>query len=185
MNHRIVVLIPYFGSWPRWFPLFLETCRHNRQIDWVFFTDIEPPARQLPNLSFRRLSLSELNRRAEDRLGVPVNIATPFKVCDFRPAFAQLFAEAIVGYDFWGWGDIDVLYGDLAYFLTDDVLANTDAFSCRDGFLAGEFSLLRNRPLMNGLYRESKDYQRVFASAKNYNFSEFNFFKDRPGYASF
>ncbi len=180
MNHRIVVLIPYFGAWPRWFDLYLETIRHNPQVDWIFFTDIAPPALDLPNLSFQPLSLTELNVLAQERLGVPVDIASPFKVCDFRPAFGHLFEEYLAGYDFWGWGDIDVLYGNLSSFLADDVLADTDAFSCRDGFLAGEFSLLRNTPMMKSLYRESKDYRRVFASAKNFNFSEFNFFTDRP-----
>src|SRR5262245_20614408 len=26
---RILILILHFGSWPEWFPLFLETCRWN------------------------------------------------------------------------------------------------------------------------------------------------------------
>ncbi len=37
-------VIPYFGNWPFWFPFFLESCRANPSINWIFHTDCGIPA---------------------------------------------------------------------------------------------------------------------------------------------
>jgi hypothetical protein len=45
---RIRILIPYFGAWPPWMGLFLESCRANPSIDWLLLGDCGPLDADLP-----------------------------------------------------------------------------------------------------------------------------------------
>lgn len=176
---RICVIVPYFGQWPRWFPVFLETCRHNSSIDWMFFTDLTPPAGAPSNVIFKPLTFEEFGRLAARQLNVQVNVTRPYKICDFKPTFGEIFREHLEDYDFWCYGDVDVYFGNVRHFLTEALLARYDVISCRAGFLAGEFTVLRNTTSTNRLFRESADFEKVFTSDKGYAFDEYGFFKDR------
>jgi len=84
----------------------------------------------------------------------------------------------ISGYPFFGYGDIDVIYGDIHSFYTEDLLARYDVLSTHPERLSGHFAVLRNthtnRRAFENIrgYRsllERQDYQRLdevpFASA--------------------
>ncbi|WP_420882928.1 DUF6625 family protein [Zooshikella ganghwensis] len=38
----IAIIIPYFGQWPEWIDLYIESCKHNPSIDWLLFSDCPP-----------------------------------------------------------------------------------------------------------------------------------------------
>lgn len=86
------------------------------------------------------------------RLGDGVALGRPYKTCDLRPAFGQLFTEYVEGYAFWGHCDLDVVFGDVRKFLTPDVLSKHEKVLVR-----GNFSLYRNSPAINALYRSRPD----------------------------
>ncbi len=65
-------------------------------------------------------------------------------------AFGFLFAEIKKGYDFLGHGDIDVVYGNIRDFMTEEVLNNQDVISSWHDYNTGTFCLFRNNKLMNG-----------------------------------
>lgn len=174
------MLMPHFGSWPQWFPIYLETCRRNPGVDWLFITDCETPDGAPANVRFKTATLEGVQQLASERLNQEIALPHAFKICDLRPAFAVIFDEEIRGYDFWGWGDTDLFYGSFADCLSEAALARYDVISSRSGFLSGEFTLLRNTPDINRLYSESADYERIFSSSSCFNFSEYGFFKDRP-----
>jgi hypothetical protein len=176
---RIGMVMPHFGSWPRWLPVFLESCRWNENVDWLFYTDCEPPEDPPANVRFHRMSLGELRDLISAKLQVDAALTYPFKVCDFRPAFGVIFADDLRGYDFWGWGDTDVVLGDIRSIITNSMRARYDVISSRSGFLSGEFTLIRNTPDCNSLFRESADHQRIFTSTSGFDFEECGFFKDR------
>lgn len=44
----ILKIIPYFGKWLEWIGFYLESCRHNPDIHWLFYTDCEKPPTWLP-----------------------------------------------------------------------------------------------------------------------------------------
>jgi len=177
---RIGMIMPYFGSWPRWLPLFLESCRCNENVDWFFYTDCEPLVDAPTNVKFKKMSLGEFRDLISAKLGLDAALNSPFKVCDFRPAYGAIFAEELASYQFWGWGDTDVILGNVREIVTASILAKYDVISARSGFLAGEFTLIRNCPFCCDLFRESQDFERIFTSASSFNFSEYGFFKDRP-----
>ena len=55
----IIILIPYFGNWPFWMPFFLESCRHNPDIDWLLIGDCEVIDNLPPNVRFNQISFSD------------------------------------------------------------------------------------------------------------------------------
>ena len=40
---KIAIIVPYFGEFPNYFPLFLNSCRYNPTVDWLLVTDIADP----------------------------------------------------------------------------------------------------------------------------------------------
>lgn len=157
---RILVLIPYFGRWPDWFPLFLESCRTNPSIHWRFYTDCPLPADPPPNVHFEVMEFRAYCERVKGRLGIDFVPAGAYKVCDLRPAFGVIHAEDIAGYDYYGYGDIDVIYGDLRRFYDDRVLSHLCISSHRDR-CSGHFTLLRNQPLVHSAFRRIPDWREL------------------------
>lgn len=40
MNNRVAFIIPYFGKFNNYFPLFLKSCEANADLcDWLIYTD--------------------------------------------------------------------------------------------------------------------------------------------------
>ncbi len=126
---RVRVLVPYFGEWPAWFPVFLVTAAVNRQFEWYLLSDLEVP--ELPaNVVHVRLSHAELLARAGARLGCRV-WKTAHSICDLRPAFGMLFEDELRGVDFWGHCDVEVVWGRPDVFLSWAHLERYDVISSR------------------------------------------------------
>lgn len=77
-----------------------------------------------------------------------IALPSPYKLCDFRPIYGKLFQQYINGADFWGFGDIDLIYGDIRQFITENVLQNYDLIS---GW--GHLTLVRNNDYWNNFYK--------------------------------
>lgn len=175
-DHSIAVIIPYFGKLPWYFEYFSHSCRQNRSVHFVIITDGDVDGRDLPkNIFIVRKSFNELKQLVKQKLGMNIALNYPYKICDFRPAFGHIFDDLLEGYEFWGMGDIDVVYGNIRKFITSEVLQNYDVISVRHDFLVGYFSLFRNCEPVNSLYKESRDYVQVFTSDEHFCFDESNF----------
>ena len=55
----IAFVVPYVGSWPSWFPAYLQSCSYNPSIRWIFYTDCELPSKVPANVEFVRGSLRD------------------------------------------------------------------------------------------------------------------------------
>ena len=125
------------------------------------------------------MNLEGFRRLACSKLGMDVSLAYPFKVCDFRPAFGVILLDYLNGFDYWGWGDSDVFYGDVRSALDAVRFDRYDIVSVRSEFTAGELTFMRNTEGVNNLFRNSGNYQAVFTSDNCFNFVEYGFFKGR------
>jgi len=174
-RNKIIVLICYFGKYPWYFPYFLHSCRFNPGVQFHIFSDIDE-AFDLPgNVTIVHKSINDIKALISDRLGLGANIDFPYKLCDFKPAYGLLFEEYTKGYDFWGQSDIDIIYGNIRGFMTDDLLDSHDYISCRHDYTTGCFALYRNNAQMNTLFMRSRDYKTVFTSPAHFCFDECNF----------
>jgi hypothetical protein len=168
----ICIVAFYFGQVPGWTHLFFESCRYNHDVRFLFVTDDRSCPATPPNMKLVVMDLPELIQRTSDVVGVVPQIEHPYKMCDFRPAFGLIFAEWLREYDFWGYCDIDLIFGDISRFISTDVLLQHDVITAREEFMVGHFTLIRNNEDCVRLYSSSKDALRVFRKPRNLNFEE-------------
>lgn len=172
----IAVLVCFLGKLPWYFNYFIHSCKYNTTVDFYIITDDRNWSSELPvNVRMIYKDMNDINQIATKKLGFKTNIKEGYKMCDFKPAYGILFSDLIEGYDFWGHADLDVIFGDIRYFITDDVLENHELINVRHDFLAGYFLLFRNNRKMNTLFMQSNDYQKVLSSEVHYCFDETNF----------
>lgn len=127
------------------------------------------------NVTILKNSLQGLRKKLEHELKIEISLKYPYKLCDFKPAYGTLFHEELIGYDFWGYCDIDLVFGQIRHFFTEAILNEYDVLSIREDYLAGYLTLFRNDDLINNLYKKSKDYPFVFQIDEHCCFDECNF----------
>ncbi|QIK59741.1 hypothetical protein G7050_07805 [Dysgonomonas sp. HDW5A] len=173
-KYKIALVICWYGQLPWYWKYFVHSMQYNSTIDCILITD-EKIEELLPsNIKQVQMSLSEIKTLAECKLGFPVSLDYPYKLCDFKPAYGLLFDELLTEYDFWGHGDLDVIFGNIRNFITDPILDNNDIISVRRDFLTGYFMLFRNNIYINNLFTKSKDYRKVYESPRSWCFDECN-----------
>lgn len=163
------------GQFPWYFRFFIKSCEHNPSIDFIIVTDQPPFKTNAKNIFFVNRNLGEINTLATKKLGFDTRIKYAYKLCDFKPAYGVIFSDLIEGYDFWGHGDIDVIFGNIRAFITEELLLQYDIISARAQYLSGFLTIFRNSVYINRLYEQSKDHQMVFQNPKHYCFDECNF----------
>jgi hypothetical protein len=111
-----IVVCVYIGPLPANFTLWLASCRSNPGIDWLLVSDSAVDYSKLPvNVRLRQETLGSLQRFFSARVGFEVALTNPYKLNDFKPLFFELI-EDIERYDYWGFCDLDVQFGQLAPF---------------------------------------------------------------------
>ncbi|MGN6196017.1 MAG: DUF6625 family protein [Ginsengibacter sp.] len=175
-NKSIALIVCYYGKFPWYFSFFLHSCKYNPDVTFYIITDNEVKGHEIPqNVFIIKKSLQQFKQEATHKLGFEVKIDYPYKLCDFKPAYGFIFSEFIQPYDFWGYTDLDVIFGNIRSFITDELLNSYEFISVRHDILTGYFQLYKNKKEINNLFMESKDYKTVFSSQKHYCFDETNF----------
>lgn len=173
---KIALLTFWYGPFPWYFPYYIHSCVFNPSVDFIIVTDnIQPIPSKAENIKIIHKTLAEFKATASEKLGFVVSIDYPYKLCDFKPAYGFIFPEIIAGYDFWGIGDIDLVYGNIRDFMTEEILNIYDIISSRHDYITGSFCLFKNNRKMNTLFMQSNDYQKVFSSSEHFCFDECNF----------
>lgn len=170
----IVYIVPYFGKLPNLFGLWLKSCEYNPTIDWLLYIDDRSVYDYPPNVKVHYISFDEMKKQIQDVFPFHIELSHPYRLCDYRVAYGRIFAKDIQRYDFWGFCDIDLIFGDIRFFLKDCILETYDKI----GYL-GHSTLFRNIERMNLLYEQSLGeemlYKAIFTDASNQN----HFFDER------
>lgn len=175
-ENSICLIYVYFGNFPWYFDFFIKSCENNKSVDFIIFTDNDTSKyKQINNVIFNFVTLNDINKAFSHKLGFDIHIKHAYKLCDFKPAYGYLFQEYISDYQFWGVGDLDVIFGNIRDALTHEVLESHDVLFVRDDYPTGFFMLYRNTEYTRTLFMKSKDYKKVFTSDKHYCFDECNF----------
>lgn len=177
------MIICYFGNWPSWFGYFLESCRYNPEIDWLIFSDNNLPHNTENNIKFFHFRKEDFNRLATRKLGFPIVIQDPYKLCDFKPTYGKIFEDYIKDYSFWGYCDIDVIFGKISGFFSHKLFERFDIISTYQGFLSGPFCLFRNKKEINNLFQKHPNYISVFQNPEHVGFDENIIKKINTGYS--
>jgi len=146
----IRLIVPYFGERPPYLSLVLRSMAHNPDIDWLVITD-EPVADAPANVRVHRCAFADLVARIQSHFDFAISLERPYKLCDFRPAFGEVFAAELAGYDYWGHCDLDVVFGRIRDHLPPE------AFDADKILIQGNFALYRNTPAAARWFRHEID----------------------------
>lgn len=169
---KIAVIALWFGPMRDYLRLWTRSLKANDNYDFLLFTDQEIDRSEIPdNLKIIRLTLEDLKEHIKQRLNINPTFEFSYKLCDFRPAFGELFAPYLTDYDFWGYCDVDLMFGKLSNFVTEDILSSYQKI-----FSRGHFTLYKNDEHINTLYRASKviDAQAIMESPACFIFDEWH-----------
>lgn len=168
----ICFLIPYFGSWPFWFPFFIESCRANTDINWIFHTDCGVPENLPPNVKMVSVSFETYCEMVSDVLKINFRPTSPYKLCDLKPALGHIHQEELAKFEFWGFSDVDLVYGSLRSYFTAERLSEHDLFSTHVRRIAGHCCILRNTKFINEAFMQVKNWRELLGSPEHQWFDE-------------
>lgn len=171
MTYKTInIIIPYFGSFPNYYQLFLNSCAKNDTINWTIVTDNVVDYDYPSNVKRVNMTFEEVKHLIKSKFDFDVAISSVHKLCELKPAYGYIFDNFVMGYDYWGYGDLDLIYGDMRSFLTDDFLTYDKIFTL------GHLSLVRNTEEINRLFMKEifgkELYKEAFSNDQNYNFDE-------------
>ena len=167
---RIVIIFPYFGPLPAQFNMWYASALRNPSIDFMFFTDTDVEPSQ--NIIVHKMKFSDFQEKVERAFDFPITLDRPYKLCEYKQAYGYILQEYIKEYDFWGYGDLDLVYGDIRHFITEDVL--------RKKFILGwgHLTLLKNEEDTNTYFMKQEpgyqNYKDAFTTNTITFFDEFN-----------
>lgn len=153
-----LMIVQWSGPLPDWVDLWLENCARVSAAGhgWNFLLDDDTDS---------------IHRRIES-LGVKCPPIEGRKLCDYRPALGEMYADEVAAFDFWGHTDLDCVYGPLWEYVTDELLAETDIYSNDWApWVCGPFSLYRTETA-SGVFRLADDWRDVFESAEHVAYDE-------------
>lgn len=168
LKNRVCLIIPYFGELPQYSKLFFKSVSANLNLDILLITDsdIKIP---LKNVKVIRYTFEQLTKKIQEKFSFQIALTKPYKLCDFRPAYGYIFHEFLNDYEFWGYCDLDIIFGDFNQFVTDDILDNYDKV-----YQHGHLSLYRNCKRVNFEFMSDygMSYREVFSTHVNCVFDE-------------
>lgn len=171
MNRKCCFVILYFGEFPSYYELFLKSCKFNKEYDWLVVTDNAKKYEYPQNVHILQMSFKKLKKLFNEKLGFEVTINSYHKLCDYKPAYGFIFEKELENYNFWGYCDLDLLFGNLNNFITDDMLNSYDKLFC-----LGHFTMFKNTYENNRIFlKEYKGellYKKVFTTEKTMIFDE-------------
>lgn len=176
MSRKAAILIPYFGDWPVWIDFFVESCRSNRSFDWFLIGDSKPPENRAPNVKHIQVPFDEYKAQLSEALQQDLSRARPYKLCDYRPALPFVHRDLLNRHDFVGFGDLDVIYGNLGLFYDDETLDRYDVLSSHRDRVSGHFFLMRNSEELVTAFHRIPGWKKALSSEANLGFDERDFF---------
>lgn len=167
----IAFIIPYFGQFNNYFDLWLKSCSYNPTIHWHLFTDCESSYVYPPNVFLHKMTFDKLKKLIQSKFSFEIQLEKPYKLCDFKPAYGDIFYDYIKEYDFWGYCDTDLIWGNIRAFLTEEILNKYDKI-----FTYGHCCIVKNTPFLNNIYQcqniNRVNFQDILTSKLSYCFDE-------------
>ena len=165
----IVIIFPYFGKLPVQYGMWRASALYNSTIDFMFFTDadVEPAE----NIIVHKMLFDDFKQIVQKAFDFSIVLDRPYKLCEYKQSYGYILQNYINEYDFWGFGDLDLVYGDIRSFITDDVLTHK--------FLLGwgHLTLLRNDEDANTYFMKEvngyQNYKDAFTTTKITFFDEY------------
>lgn len=148
--------------------LFFKSCEKNTNFKFIILTDDKRNFEHPSNVEIIKLSFENMKKRIQSKFDFKIKLEKPYKLCDFRPAFGYIFDDIFKECEYWGYCDLDMIFGNLRKYLP----ARTyDKIS-----YLGPLSLYRNSEDINKAFMLNGyckfNYKGIFQSNVNFGFDE-------------
>jgi hypothetical protein len=142
---RVALIAIWLGPPPAFLPAFLRSCETNPGFDWLIFADWSVDEIPLPpNVRLFRASRAGIVARCFRTTGLVPHLDDVNKLCDLRPHYARIFQHEVAGYEYWGFCDLDCVWGDLESAYGAPIADGVDVVTSRKEVLAGHFTVIRS-----------------------------------------
>ena len=149
MSNKICLIICYFGKKPNYYELWEQSALCNSDFDFLVFTDIRG-IESKDNIHVEYISFSELKSNIEVALADAISLDAPYKLCDYKLFYGKVFEDYLKEYDYWGYCDLDLIFGDLSKFITTNILKKNDKI-----LENGHLTIYKNSEQAKYLYKEN------------------------------
>lgn len=170
----ICLIVVYFGKLPNYFQLWLNSCRYNSTINFLLFIDDKTCYDVPQNVKIIYSNLISIKDMAKQKFDFDISLEYSYKLCDYKPVYGLIFEEYLKDYDYWGYCDIDTIFGNLRKFLDEDIIKQYDKI-----YSAGHFTIYKNDYKNKNAFKYVKDengeflYEKVFSTNSSFYFDEF------------
>jgi hypothetical protein len=176
---RIVLIACYFGNLPQYVDFYLKSAEANSTVDFLLVTDDKTNRYYPQNVKVKYMAFDELKEKMQNLFDFKISLPTPYKLCDYKPVYGHLFYDIVKQYDYWGYADIDLIFGNIRSFITEEVL--------NEGYdkiqTAGHFTIMPTTDENIFFYQKNIEgqlfYKDVYSSENNFAFDEW------PGVSTF
>lgn len=103
-----------------------------------------------PNIVCHKTTFGKYCDLASKKLGIDFHPKHAYKLCDLKPFYGFIHQDLLKKYDFWGYGDNDLVYGNLDVLINGRMLDTYDVITTMSERIAGHFAIFRN----NDRYRK-------------------------------
>ena len=172
---KICIVIPYFGKWPFWINFFLASCRENATVNWLIYTDCGVPESLPSNVKLIDISYKKYCALVSTMLGINFKPTNPYKLCDIKPALGLIHESELADFDFWAFGDLDLVYGNLRKYYTEQRLDEKEVFSTHKTRISGHLCLLRNTAELRNAFKKISDWELKFIHQEHLALDEKDF----------
>lgn len=170
-KYSIAYIVPFFGKLRSDIEIWLLSVKYNPTVNWIIYTDDYTEYLYPPNVKVVYTTFEDIRNKIQSLFDFKITLNTPYKLCDYRVTYGETFADDLESYDFWGYCDMDLMWGGVRNFITDDILEKYDKI----GF-QGHSTIYRNNLKNNARYRNKfkgiDNFVEVFTSNRNWNFDE-------------
>jgi hypothetical protein len=126
-------------------------------------------------VQFTHLNYRAYQQMVSDRLNIRF-AGDAYKLCDLKPALGFIHQDILAGYDYYGFGDIDVIYGNLRKCLSPKMLTK-DMISTHPDRVSGHFCLLKNSGKMRNAFQKIPAWKALLENPEHSGVDESQFTK--------
>ncbi len=171
---KIKIISPYFGKLPSFFELFVESCRYNPEITFLIFTDQHNISLCPPNIKIFQWQFFDIKKLIQEKLSLnikAVQALSPYKLCDYKPAYGKIFEDYLIDADYWGFCDMDLIFGKIFNILSFDRFSQSERILTQ-----GHLTFYKNCHKMNMMF--TKGLRNGISFIQAISFSEPAFFDE-------
>lgn len=149
--YKVGIVLCYMGGQlHEYFDKFLISCKYNPTIDWLLFTDDRSDLQYPGNVKVHYMIFEELREKIHTALEREICLESPRGLCNYKVMYGQIFKEELTEYDYWGYCDCDLIWGNLRKFLTDELFEAYGKIG-----IYGHLTLMKNDEFHRTVWRDA------------------------------